>query len=338
MTSRTPETPGRETLNRLNYAVYPSFAMLAGLQLDVFTPLAKGPMTAKALAEEMNVSADKLAPLLYALVIAGLLEQVGDHFANTQEAGHFLVRGQASYLGNAEETLSFIWSAALTAAESIRTGKPQARIDYLAMPEEDLSAFFRPLHPHTEEAGRDLARRFGFSRFSHLLDVGGGSGGVAIGACRECPELCATVADLPTVAPITRQFVAEAGLTERIQVRPADLVAGAVAGPYDVAVLRFLIQVLSRDHARRVIRHVGQSLAPGGMIVIVGQVLDDTRLSPWAVAASNFTFSTIYEAGEAYTEEEHRAWLAEAGFIDVERELLPTDSSIMTAKKAPDPE
>ena len=36
--------PQPETINRLFNAVYPSFAMLAGMELDLFTPLDAGPL------------------------------------------------------------------------------------------------------------------------------------------------------------------------------------------------------------------------------------------------------------------------------------------------------
>ncbi len=42
----TIETPRSETIDKLASAVYPSFAMLAGMQLDLFTPLKDGPMSA----------------------------------------------------------------------------------------------------------------------------------------------------------------------------------------------------------------------------------------------------------------------------------------------------
>jgi hypothetical protein len=35
--------PQPTTIQKLSTAVYPSFAMLAGMQLDLFTPLANGP-------------------------------------------------------------------------------------------------------------------------------------------------------------------------------------------------------------------------------------------------------------------------------------------------------
>src|SRR5262245_10814329 len=87
------------TIQHLATAVYPSFAMLAGMQLDVFTPLKDGPMTAAQLADLLGVNTDKLSRLLYALVAADLLTVVGDRFANTAEAARFLVRGQPTYLG-----------------------------------------------------------------------------------------------------------------------------------------------------------------------------------------------------------------------------------------------
>ncbi len=51
--------------------------MLAGMQLDVFTPLKDGPLTAEQLAAALNVKAEKLSPLLYALVAAELLTVEG---------------------------------------------------------------------------------------------------------------------------------------------------------------------------------------------------------------------------------------------------------------------
>jgi 2-hydroxy-4-(methylsulfanyl)butanoate S-methyltransferase len=87
------------TMQQLASAVYPSFAMLAGMQLDVFTPLNDGPLTAAQLADVLGVNAEKLSRLLYALVTAELLTVDGDRFANTHEAQQFLINGKPTYLG-----------------------------------------------------------------------------------------------------------------------------------------------------------------------------------------------------------------------------------------------
>ena len=65
------------TIMHLVYGVYPSFAMLAGMQLDLFTALDSKALTAKSLAESLGVLEDRITPLLYSLVAAGLLENGG---------------------------------------------------------------------------------------------------------------------------------------------------------------------------------------------------------------------------------------------------------------------
>ena len=323
------------TIFRHAFGVYPSLAMLAGMKLDVFTPLRGGPMTATALADAIGVNALKLRPLLYALVQAELLTVDGDRFANTPEADLFLVRGRPTYIGSAHELYSDLWRATLTAAQSIRAGAPQHKHDFAAMSDEELAAFFRGLHAGALATGRQLAETFNFGRFRELLDVGGGSGGVAIAACQRCPSLKATVVELPRVARIGQEIVNESTLASRVQIQVADIVEHEPSGRFDVAVLRFLIQVLAPDQARAALRNVGKAMEPGGALFIVGHVLEDSRLKPAAAVGMNLAFISIYDDGQAYTEQEHRTWLAKAGFddIDVQYGVAPNGSSIVTARK-----
>ena len=63
-------TPRPETINKLRAAADAAFAMLAGMQLDVFTPLKAGPMTAEQIASAIGVAPTRLRLLLYSLVVA----------------------------------------------------------------------------------------------------------------------------------------------------------------------------------------------------------------------------------------------------------------------------
>jgi hypothetical protein len=80
-------------------AVYPSFAMLAGMELDLFTPLKDGALTAEEIARAAGTDRAKTAHLLHALVAIGLLKSDGDRFLNSPEAEQFLVRGSPDYIG-----------------------------------------------------------------------------------------------------------------------------------------------------------------------------------------------------------------------------------------------
>ena len=330
------DLPPPSTIQGHAYAIYRPLAMLAGMRLDVFTPLAGGSMTAEKLSQILGIRPDKLSPLLYALVHADLLSLADDRFSNTPETDACLVKGRPTYIGSAHELYTDMWSAALGVAQSISSGEPHARHDFGAMSDSELGAFFRGLHGGAMATGLMLATAFEFDRFESLLDVGGGSGGVAIAACQNCGSLRATVLELPKVAAIAKTFVEAAGLPQRVDVVETDILNSPPDGTHDVAVLRYLLQVLAPDQARRALRNVGAALRPGGELFIIGHVLDDARQSPEAAVGMNLVFLSLYSDGQSYTETEHRSWIEEAGFTDVS--VLfgagPNGASIVRARKA----
>lgn len=334
MTSETLERPERNPIEEIATAVYTPFALLAGMQLDLFTSLKDGSMSTDQIADTLDVDSAKLRALLYALVVAGLLKVEGELFSNTDIANRFLVKGSPSCMVEIHELLSGLWNAALKTAESIRTGLPQAKYDYSAMSKDELKQFFRGEHPYAVAYGRDLVARYDFSSYHTLLDVGGGSGGLAIAVTEACPHIQATVIDLPTVTPITQHFIEEAGAGDRVQVVAADAVHDSLSGSYDVVVLTAFIQVLSPDDARRALKNVSKVVNPGGAIYIRGYgIIDNSRTSPPELVGFNLVFINVYDEGQAYTEQEHKDWLEEAGFVDFERITLPEEGSIITARK-----
>ena len=317
------------------YAVYRSMAMVAGMELDLFTPLHDGPMAAATLAGLLQVQPDKLSPLLYALVTAGLLTVADGKFANTAEADRYLVQGRPGYLGGLHGFYKKLWQATLNTAASIRTGTPQARLDFSALPAAELAKYFKGQYPSSLRAGRELAQKVDFGGYQRLLDAGGGTGGLCIGICEANPQLAGTVADLPEVASISRQIITEANLSDRIDVMAVDLVESPPDGAYDAAVLRAVIQVLPTEQARRLIRNIFLALAPGGSIFIVGSILEDTRLAPPAAIGFSLVFLNLYDSGQSYTEAEHRQWLGEAGFtgITVSHEAMTDGLGLIKASK-----
>lgn len=334
MNSATLERPEENPIEKIATAVYSPFAMLAGMQLDLFTSLKDGPMSAEQIAEALGVGSAKLRPLLYALVIAGLVNAEGDSFSNTDAANQYLVKGSPSCVVEIHELLSTMWHAALKTADSIRTGLPQAKINYSDMSQDELRQFFRGEHPYAIEYARDLLETYDFSSYSTLLDVGGGSGGLAIAVTEACPHIEATVVDLQTVTQVTQQYIDEAGAGNRVKVVTADMVRDSLPGPYDAAVMNAFIHVLSPDDACRAIKNVSQVMNPGGDIYIRGYgIIDNSRISPSKLVGFNLVYINVYDEGQAYTEQEYRNWLEEAGFDSFRRNILADGSSIITARK-----
>jgi ubiquinone/menaquinone biosynthesis C-methylase UbiE len=334
MASATPERPEENPIEKIATSVYPPFALLAGMQLDLFTPLKDGPMNAEQIAATIGVGSAKLKALLYALVVAGFLNVEEEFFSNTDAANRFLVKGSPSCVVDIHELLSTMWNAALKTAESIRTGLPQAKLNYSDMSQDELRRFFLGEHPYAVEYGRDLVERYDFSPYTTLLDVGGGSGGLAIAVTEACPHIKATIVDLPKITPITQYYIDQAGAGNRVKVLPADAVRGPLSGSYDVAVMSAFIQVLSPDDACCAIKNVSKVMSPGGEIYIRGYgIIDDSRTSPQKLVGFNLVYINVYDEGQAYTEQEHKDWLEEAGFSNFRCAILMDGSSIITARK-----
>ncbi len=323
-----------DTVNKLRFAAEAAFALLAGMQLDVFTPLKAGPMTAEQIAGAISVGPARLRLLLYVLVVAGLLNEQDGNFSNTPEANKFLVQGSPSYMGNRHAAMAARWSAYFKTAKSIRSGAPQAKVDFSNSSPAELETFLRNINASTVTATRALLERFDFSSVKTLADVGSGGGGVAITITKACPHIMATAIDLPQVASIAQKIVEEEGAAQRVKVVTADLLSGPLVGSYDVAVLRGFLQVFSAQDARVALKHVGAAVRPGGKIYIIGQILDDSRRAPLEAVGFNLAFLNMFEAGESYTEGEYREWLTDAGFVDIERaKFLLVDNGLMTARK-----
>jgi ubiquinone/menaquinone biosynthesis C-methylase UbiE len=329
----TTSPPQPEIITRLFDAVYPSFSMLAGMELDLFTQLAEKPLSAEQIADAIGVQVMKLRPLLYALVVAGLLTVKEELFANTPEANLYLVSGKPAYLGGITGLTANNWARILKTAATIRVGGTLEKYDYHAPSTDELVALFRGLYAGAVTDAHRLMEHHDLSPYNTLLDVGGGSGALAIALAQANPHLKATVVDLPSVIPITQQFVEEAKAADRVNILSGDAVRDTLSGSYDVVVARHVIQVLSEDDSRALLSKLSAVIKPSGVIHLIGWILDNSRLSPQKTVGYNLVLLNGYDDGQAYTEQEYHDWLAEAGFEAFERVVFSDGTSILTARK-----
>jgi predicted O-methyltransferase YrrM len=335
MTGNATPPPTPEIIEKLADGAMAAFAMLAGMQLDLFTPLKDGPKSAVEIADTIGADPDKLSLLLHALVAAEMLTVDGGLFSNTSESNHYLVNSEPTYIGGARQSF-FVsrWQEASLTAESVRTGKAQSKLDFGAMSTDDLEVFLRGLNPGAIATGRSLAQRVDFSNYSRMLEVGAGLGGVTLGVAEAFPDLEVVLADFPAVAAIAEKVIAETGMSDRVSAMSADATADSLGGPFDVAVMKAFIQVLGRDEIPKALDNIARSMKPQGDLYIIGRVLDDSRVEPIPAVLFNVTFLNVYDGGQAYTKSEHESWLTEAGFEDVQFTLLPAGDSIVSARRS----
>lgn len=328
------QAPDLGLIRQIEGGVYPAFAMYAGVQLDLFTPLDAAPLGVEALADTLDVQPRHLQLLLDNLVLAGLLTVMDGQYANGDEAGRSLVRGKPGYLGARFAMWADFWHAALQTADSIRMGRPQAAHDYARLSEEEQLGWLQALNQDALAVGQTLAERYHLGTCGSLLDVGGGLGGVSVALARACPTSRVTLVDLPTVTPRAEQFLAEAEVRDRVSTLSVDLLRSAPPGHYDAAVLLKFVQVFRAEDAQTVLRNVGAALRPGGTMFIVGAILDASRLTPAHTVRINLVMLNAYDGGQAYTEGEYRQWLTAAGCTDIRRDEPINGMSVIIARKA----
>jgi hypothetical protein len=306
------------------------------MQLDVFTKLSGKQVKIKKLAEIMKLNENHIERLLYGLVSIGLLKQENDKFMNSQESEKYLVKSKPDYLGNhvyVNPGLNYgNWGTGVYIADTIKKGEPHNFYDYQSASLDDHLMTFRDTMPVAVKAGEELAKWVDFTEVNTVVDVGGASGGLAIALKKAYPHLCLRIYDLPSIAPITETILKEHNFSY-IEVNICDIVKGPLAEPCDVAVLRAVIQVISPDDERIGIKNVADSINSGGFLLILGHVLDDSRVSPIEEVGMNLIYLNWGFDSGCYTKAQYSEWITNAGLVDIVFDSLPNGDRIIKARK-----
>jgi SAM-dependent methyltransferase len=321
-----------DRIGNLIASVPTALALRAGLELDIFTRIGDGAVSADSLGAMLAVDPDRLSRLLYALASIDLLDVEDGLFRNGPEASTFLDASKPTYRGGDHALLRELWSADLLTAESLRENRPAALHDFSEVGPEAAAEFSRKIAPGALAFGRSLAQEIDLSAVSSVIDIGGGSGTVLVGIREFWPHVAATLMELPPAAAAARTILLEYG-AEDVVVEEGDIITAPSRGLHDLAILKAVVQVLPPEQARRSILNAARCLTPGGEIVIAGWgVIDDDRLGPADGVFLNLTFLNLYRHGQSYTEGQYRAWMAEAGFCDIVRSRLPDGCTLFRAR------
>jgi hypothetical protein len=326
-------TLGPTRIRALQAAIAPAFALHAGIELGLFSALGDEELPGDEIARRLGLESGRVERLLYALVLAGLLEHHSGRFANGAEARRFLIRNRPDYVGGDHSLVAQLWRADLHTATSIREARPASLHDFAAGDSVGAEAFFRGLVPSARAFGRALADIVDWSGLRSVIDIGGGPGSALTAIAERHPHLRRTLFEFPASLALAKPLLAELGDRD-VAFEPGDIVAAPSSKRHDVAILKAVIQVLSRSDAERALQNAYASLELRGLVCITGAgILNDDRLSPIDAVYYNLTFMNLYEGGESYTRSEYTAWLREAGFVDVAFRALPSGSTLITARK-----
>jgi ubiquinone/menaquinone biosynthesis C-methylase UbiE len=317
--------PNPALIMKLALAYRSSMALFAAADLDLFTPLAAGPMSAADVARRCGTQPEPTRMLLDACAAEGLLTRSGNLFANTASADAYLVKGRPAYIAHGLKFAEDLYPAWGRLADTVRTGRPALAHDtMLGEDKEKTRAFVYAMHERARGISAVLPHNVDFSGRRRLLDVGGGPGTYSIVVVSQTPGLTSTVLDLPGVLEVTREIVAENGFSDRIELKSGDYHSAPFGSDYDAALLSGIMHREKPDTCRMLLQKAFDAMVPGGMAVVSDVFFDDDeKTSPPFATYFALNMMLMAEHGSAHAKTEMAAWMRDAGFSAVEVRNLP---------------
>lgn len=299
-------------------AFQPSRVLLTALELDLFTAVGDG-ATAERVAGRLETDPRATAMLLNALVALEALAKEGETFTNLPELAPYLVAGSERYTRPGLLHTVNLWDTWSSLTEAVRAGTSVQEPKVSGGDAAWTEAFIAAMHRIAGSQADEMVAAVGAAGVRTMLDVGGGSGAWSIAFARAMPELRADILDVESVVPLTRRYVAAAGLSDRIRARVGDLRTDELGSGYDLVLVSAICHMLSEQENRDLLSRCFRATAPGGRLVIREFILDEDRAGPPRAALFALNMLVATRAGNAYTASEYEAWMREAGYAQVER-------------------
>jgi ubiquinone/menaquinone biosynthesis C-methylase UbiE len=304
-------------LNDMGLGFMPAGTLLAALELRLFDALSGAPRPLEEIASRLGMHKERVEKLITACAAIDLVIRDGAMVSNAADVDRFLVRGKPTYFG--DYLLHFAkgsypsWGKV---ADFLKGGGLAGRGRYYdtASDPKEARALTEAGYTGSQGTARALARRFDFSPFRLLLDIGGGSAVYSIEACRRYPKLEATVLDFPNVCIVAREFIEKEGLASRIRTVGCDFTADPFPSGPDVALLCGNIHAYDPTTARRVVKKAHDILPSGGAMIICDYMLNSERTGPPVAAFLSLAQAFQPGGGVVHSATDFREYLESAGF------------------------
>lgn len=327
----------RSQIERMPFGYAMSTILGSAAELGIFDHLADGPRDAASLAERIGArGASGVARLCAALCALGLLEREPDGRFRAKPAALRCLRSDT------EDTLlpTVLYyhrnfaplMAQLTSA--VRSVKPQQEAWSFASPRAGESHYYTELARHPAEyesflktmdrfalgVGTAICESADLHGVRRLIDLGGGSGRVALEMLAATPHLTIEMIDLPVACRMAEQRAADAGLQGRFVATAGDFTRPLEApapAPADAVLLSAILADWGPAVQAQILANAAALLRPGGLLLVSETLLDDDRTGPLVPAVLSL-FMLVSMTGDSFTARELQRLLEDAGFGAVE--------------------
>lgn len=318
---------------------YQRTAMIkAAIELDVFTAIAGGQTTAKAIADKTKASERGTRILCDTLVIDGFLTKQGDQYALTEDSAIFLNRNSPAFLGS---LVDFLLDPMMVGAFSdltavVRKGGTIISDEGTVSQENPIWVkFARAMMPMMMMPAQAMAKMTGVdpNRKVRLLDIAAGHGIFGISFAQAHPNLEATALDWAPVLEVARENAQKFGVADRHHLLPGSAFDVDYGEGYDLILLTNFLHHFDVPTNEKLLRKVHAALADGGRVLTLEFVPNEDRVTPPMQAGFAMTMLASTAAGDAYTFAEYQQMFANAGFSKCELHDVPPAQRMVVSYK-----
>lgn len=322
-------------------AFWPAKTLLSAIEIGVFTELARGPESFEALRSRLGLHPRSARDFLDTLVALGFLSRSGDRYANTPETDLFLDRNKPSYVGGVLEMANarlYPFWAHLT--EGLRTGLPQNEVktggaglfETLYADPARLKQFLAAMTGLSRGANMTIARAFPWRNYRTFVDVGTAQGDLAAQIALANPHLRGLGFDLPEVAPIFEEYVAQVGVADRLTFAAGSFFEQELPKA-DVVLMGHILHDWDLATKEMLIRKACDAVPAGGALVVYESIIDDDRSKNAFGLMMSLNMLIETPGGFDYTGADCAGWMKAAGFSSTRVEpLVGPDSMVIGIK------
>lgn len=320
-----------------------SKVMFTAASLGVFDRLSGVGATAEELAAELGLDAGALARLLDGCAALGLLERCGDTYINAAVADDYLRRGAvgslAGYVLYSDQVLYRLWGHL---DDALREGSHRwtqtfgwegSIFDHFFRTPEARETFLDGMHGFGLLSSPAVVRVFNLGRFRHIVDLGGGTGHLAIAACERYGHMTGTVFDLPAALGSARKHVEASRAAARLRLEAGDFFTDPLPAA-DLYALGRILHDWREEKIRLLLGRIHAALPAGGGLLIAETLLDDDGPGPVHARMQSLNMLVCTE-GRERSPREYAALLESCGFeaVEARRTGAPLDAILAIRKQ-----
>lgn len=305
-----------------------AFALKAGVDLDIFTAIAKGSHTVPEIAKACEASERGVRILCDALTVMGFLHKSEKAYSLAPDSAVFLDSRLPTYLGKAFKFLLHPTHVRNfeQLSEAARKGAGGEAYNDL-VPEDpiwvDFARGMAPLmYPATQAMAAQLQPVLAGKTAPRILDIAAGHGFFGIAVAQLIPTAEVYAVDWANVLEVARENAQARGVADRHHLIHGSAFDVDYGSGYDAVLLANFLHHFDPPTCERLLRKVWNAMVPGAYLAILEFMPNEDRISPAVPALFAVSMLSVTAAGDAYTFSELERMCINAGFTGVQLTAL----------------